>query len=57
MTADRAVLYVEDEPVLRELVAMILEDAGFEVVTAENGVAAFHALDLGDLIDQLLKGE
>jgi CheY-like chemotaxis protein len=45
MTADRPVLYVEDEPVLRELVAMILEDAGFEVVTAEDGVAAFHALD------------
>jgi CheY-like chemotaxis protein len=45
MTADRPVLYVEDEPVLRELVAVILEDAGFEVVTAENGVAAFHALD------------
>jgi len=45
MSTDRAVLYVEDEPVLRELVAIILEDAGFEVVTAENGVAAFHALD------------
>src|ERR1700733_7093714 len=45
MSTDRAVLYVEDEPLLRELVALVLEDAGFEVVTAENGVAAFHALD------------
>ena len=45
MSTDRAVLYVEDEPVLRELMAIILEDAGFEVVAAENGVAAFHALN------------
>ena len=45
MSTDRAVLYVEDEPFLRELVALVLENAGFEVVTAENGVAAFHALD------------
>ena len=40
-----AVLYVEDEEVLRDLAAVILEDAGFEVVTAENGAAAFVAMD------------
>jgi CheY-like chemotaxis protein len=45
MSADQAVLYVEDEPLLRELAAVILEDAGFEVVTAESGTAAFEALD------------
>ena len=28
-----------------DLAAVILEDAGFEVVTAENGKAAFEALD------------
>jgi DNA-binding response OmpR family regulator len=45
MSDDRPVLYVEDEPLLREFAAVILEDAGFEVVTAENGDAAFLALD------------
>jgi DNA-binding response OmpR family regulator len=45
MSPDQSVLYVEDEPLLRELAAVILEDAGFEVVTAEDGRAAFEALD------------
>jgi DNA-binding response OmpR family regulator len=45
MPAHQAVLYVEDEPLLRELASVILEDAGFEVVTAEDGRAAFEALD------------
>jgi len=45
MSPDQSVLYVEDEPLLRELATVILEDAGFEVVSAENGKAAFEALD------------
>jgi CheY-like chemotaxis protein len=45
MSADQSVLYVEDEPLLRELAAIILEDAGFEVVVVEDGRAAFEALD------------
>jgi DNA-binding response OmpR family regulator len=45
MPDHKAILYVEDEPLLRELAAVILEDAGFEVVTADNGGAAFEALD------------
>ena len=45
MSADQSVLYVEDEPLLRELATIILGDAGFQVVTAENGRAAFEALD------------
>src|ERR1700690_2758633 len=45
MSDDRPLLYVEDEPLLREFAAIILEDAGFEVVTVENGAAAFLALD------------
>jgi DNA-binding NtrC family response regulator len=45
MSDDRPVLYVEDEPLLREFAAVILEDAGFEVVTVKNGAAAFLALD------------
>jgi DNA-binding response OmpR family regulator len=45
MPDDRAVLYVEDEPLIRELGATELRDAGFEVVAAESGTAAFDALD------------
>ena len=45
MSDVQSVLYVEDEPIVRELVAIILEDADFELVTAEDGVGAFHALD------------
>jgi CheY-like chemotaxis protein len=45
MSATKAVLYVEDAPTIRELSALALEDAGFEVVVAENGTAALNALD------------
>jgi CheY-like chemotaxis protein len=45
MSEHRPVLYVEDEPILRKLAEVILEDAGFEVVAAESGHAAFEALD------------
>jgi DNA-binding response OmpR family regulator len=45
MSGDQSVLYVEDEPLLRELAAIILSDGGFRVVTAEDGDAAFEALD------------
>ena len=42
-------LYVEDDPLIREVTAMSLEDAGFEVVTAENAPAAFAALEAQDV--------
>jgi len=45
MSDDQAVLYVEDEAMLRTLAAATLEDAGFEVVLAENGNAALEILD------------
>jgi DNA-binding response OmpR family regulator len=45
MPIPHAVLYVEDESLLREIAAVILEDAGFEVVTAEDGAAAFLAMN------------
>jgi CheY-like chemotaxis protein len=45
MSEHRAVLYVEDEAIIREFLVMALEDAGFEVVAAENGAAALEALD------------
>jgi CheY-like chemotaxis protein len=45
MSEHQAVLYVEDEAIIREFLVMALEDAGFEVVAAENGAAALEALD------------
>jgi len=43
-TIEAAVLYVEDDLIVRESAANALEDAGFEVVVAENGDAALAAL-------------
>jgi CheY-like chemotaxis protein len=34
------ILVVDDEPVIREVVAMLLEDEGYTVVTADDGHAA-----------------
>lgn len=45
MSDARSVLYVEDEPLIRDLAAMALEEAGFDVVVAENGAAALDMLD------------
>jgi DNA-binding response OmpR family regulator len=45
MTTTDAVLYVDDDDLVRELVAMILEEAGFEVVVAAHAAAAHHVLD------------
>jgi DNA-binding response OmpR family regulator len=39
-----AVLYVEDQPFIRDLVALDFEDAGFEVLTVADGTAALDAL-------------
>ena len=39
------VLLVEDEPAIRELVVMFLQDEGFEVQQAQDGEEAIHALD------------
>ena len=44
MSASQVVLYVEDEPMIREVFAMELGDAGFEVVTAADGTSALQAL-------------
>jgi CheY-like chemotaxis protein len=40
----KLVLLVEDEPLIREVVALELEDAGFEVVQAGDGGEAVAAL-------------
>jgi DNA-binding response OmpR family regulator len=41
---NRNVLVIEDDKIMGQMVAQILDDAGFEVVTASNGVIAFEKL-------------
>ncbi len=43
-----SVLVVDDEPVLRELVAFILIDKGFQVLEAESGNAAYQMICKGN---------
>jgi CheY-like chemotaxis protein len=38
------VLLADDDPMIRELVSRILEDAGYRVVTAEDGVGALELI-------------
>lgn len=42
--ANRNVLVIEDDKIMGQMVAEILDDAGFEVTTATNGVIAFERL-------------
>ena len=44
MSADVLILVVEDDPDVRESVVEVLEEAGREVVTAENGAVALAKL-------------
>jgi len=39
------VLVVEDDPELRDVVAMVLEDSGYTVETANNGAEALAKID------------
>lgn len=41
----RRILVVEDDPQVREVVSLVLEDAGYEVQSAMNGVAALEWLE------------
>jgi DNA-binding response OmpR family regulator len=45
MSDGQAILYVEDEDLIRELTAVEIEDAGYGVVVVENGEDALEALD------------
>ena len=38
-------LYVEDEILIQDVVEMALQDAGFDVMVAKNGVEAVNALE------------
>jgi two-component system cell cycle sensor histidine kinase/response regulator CckA len=40
MTTTKTILIVDDEEIVRELLVDMLSDAGFQVVTAENGLIA-----------------
>jgi DNA-binding response OmpR family regulator len=44
----RRILVVDDEPLIRQLYAELLNDHGYEVDTAENGTAAWEALQMND---------
>ena len=46
--AGRQVLVVDDEPAIVAMIRDVLEDAGFEVVTAANGVEALRAVERGE---------
>jgi hypothetical protein len=56
LSADHGrILLVEDEPAVRELVARVLRQAGFEVLSAADGPSAIALADLDrDAIDLLL---
>jgi CheY-like chemotaxis protein len=44
MSSKKAILLVDDEPNIRLVLGAVLERAGFEVVTAEDGFAALRAI-------------
>jgi len=44
MAAGRKILVVDDEPHIRKILQFLLEQEGFEVALAENGVAALESL-------------
>ncbi|MBB4038974.1 CheY-like chemotaxis protein [Microvirga flocculans] len=55
MPADpTTVLLVEDEPLIRLFLSELLEDVGFRVVEAANGIEALVLLEAGLSIDVLL---
>ena len=49
----KTILVVDDEPVLREILRDILEDAGFKILEAEGGTKAF-ALIQKEKVDCLI---
>src|SRR5215831_14750023 len=48
LTGNGRVLIVDDEPVVRTLVRMTLEKAGYDVLEAENGEQAIEAINTGE---------
>jgi DNA-binding response OmpR family regulator len=60
VTASANVLVVDDEPIIREVLARYLAHAGFEVETAEDGNRALQAVRAGQpdlmILDLMLPG-
>jgi acyl-homoserine lactone synthase len=54
MANNDVVLFVEDEPLVRDSIVPELEDAGFKVITADNGDEASYVLRKMGRIDFLL---
>ena len=54
------ILVVDDEPTIRELAQLILQDEGYHVITAENGVEALQKVrdEMPDLVllDMVMPG-
>ena len=50
----RHVLMVDDDPLVREVMVQLLEDAGFAVVGAENGADALAHIDSGAPVDAMV---
>ena len=50
----KRILLIEDEPVLRKVVAQVLERAGYQVTTTHNGQEAFDLLKSNQLIADLI---
>jgi CheY-like chemotaxis protein len=50
----RRVLVVDDEPIVREVLAGLLEDAGYATLLAASGAEALKLLDAGEAVDILV---
>lgn len=50
----KRILVVDDEPNVRTVLTMLLEDDGYEVLTAENGERAMSAIDDGPDLDLVI---
>ncbi len=50
----RRVLLVDDDPLVRETLAMQMESEGYDVLTAEGGTAALALLAAGEAVDVLV---
>ena len=48
------ILIVEDDTPIRELVTSLLRDAGYDVVTTTNGVAALEVLQRGEQFELIV---
>jgi DNA-binding response OmpR family regulator len=52
--SETRILVAEDDEIVRSLVVVCLEDAGFDVLDAPNGVEALHLIGEPDRIDLLV---